>query len=85
MIVTNAQNYKVTTENGNERVVTFTETDHPTAYGNGKAVVVENHGNGERNFIDCRYISGYKFETVCENWIKDYYGENLLTFSKIEV
>lgn len=61
------QNYNVTTENGKERIITFMETYHPTYYGNGKAITVNNHGNNERYFIDCRYIKSYNFETICEN------------------
>lgn len=74
------QKYKVTTENGKERFLYFTESvQDGEHYGNGIYVSVKRE-DGEYFHIDCRYIKGYQFSTICENWIKDYYGKNLLSY-----
>ncbi|MBE5756905.1 MAG: hypothetical protein E7342_03800 [Clostridiales bacterium] len=74
--------YEVLTEKGNSYIWKFTEhlpqdKDH---YGNG--IYVSAECAGHRMSIDCRYQK-YNFETICENWIKNYYDANLLKFMKI--
>ena len=78
------QRYKVTTESGSERMLLFTEIKHADTFGSGMYIGVENFRTGEFNSIDCRYMQKYNFETICENWIKDYYGDHLVTFEKIK-
>lgn len=71
--------YLVTTEDKEQRVIKFLELDHPNHYGNGKLIYIQNLKTKDNNVIDVRYQK-YNFQTICENWIKDYYGENLLFY-----
>lgn len=76
--------YIVTTEDNALHVIEFTELNHPTPYGNGKMILIDNLKTGEANIADVRFIKRHVFQTFCENWIKNYFGENLLNYKEIE-
>lgn len=78
----NKLQYKVTCESGNSYTWNFTEhlpKENEKYYGNGIYISAE---CGHYNWIDCRYMK-YNFRTICENWLKNWYGENLLKFEQI--
>lgn len=75
--------YKVTTNNGVTRTLAFTEHHTENNYGNGNHITVVNVDADEIiAYVDMRY-QNYVFETFCENYIKNYYGTNLLTYEHI--
>lgn len=75
--------YKVTTTNGTSKILEFTEHHTDTDYGNGNYITVVNIDTDEiLAYVDMRY-QNYVFKTFCESYIKQYYGENLLTYLHI--
>lgn len=79
----NKASYKVTTTNGVTRTLKFEEHHQKDTYGNGKYISVSRVDDDEIiAYVDMRY-QNYVFETFCENYIKDYYGTNLLTYEHI--
>ena len=74
---------KVKAINGNEYTWKFTEYEKDTTdYGNGIYIGVSI--NGERSLIDARYIVEYNFVNVCETYIKNYYGKNLVSYEVVQ-
>lgn len=57
--------------------------DHPTHYGNGKAMNITRNGK-QWKLIDCRYIKGFTEEKTLSDVIKDYFGENLVSITPID-
>lgn len=83
-MVTNKSIYNVQTEDGKVRQIGFTEYYDATDYGNGKYISAVNLTENEvYAYMDMRYLK-YVFKTICENYIKQYYGDNLLKFEVVE-
>ena len=80
-MVTQEAIYKITTENGNARVWEFKEHHANDTYGNGNYISIVN-ADELIAYVDMRYIK-YHFESFCESYIKQYFGENLLCFRKV--
>lgn len=79
----NKATYKVTTTNGSSRTLEFEEHHTEDNYGNGNYISVLRVDDGEiLSYVDMRY-QNYIFETFCESYIRQYYGENLLTYEHI--
>ncbi len=74
--------YKITTENGNTYTFTFEECYHEETYGNGNYIAIY-IGKELTAYVDMRYTK-YVFETFCASYIRQYYGENLLSFERVE-
>ena len=56
----------------------FEEIQHKSEYGNGKYVIVVNLDTHELiGYIDVRYYINFNFTTFCEEYIKEYFGNNL--------
>lgn len=51
--------------------------EHPTHYGNGKAMEITRNGK-EWKLIDCRYYVGFTEEKVLREVLQDYFGKNLV-------
>ena len=67
--------YQVKTETGNTYFWQFIEQHNENDYGNGNYIsIVVN--DDLLSYVDMRYQK-YAFETFCEKYIKDYYGDNL--------
>lgn len=75
--------YKVTTNNGVERTIKFTETRNKRDYGNGVYIAVD-RGDGDISILDQRYVIGYSFQIACQDYIARYYREALTGFMKVE-
>lgn len=74
--------YEIITESGNTYRFTFQEHHHEDTYGNGNYISVI--CNKELlAYVDVRYIK-YVFNSFCESYIKQYYGENLFKYTLIE-
>lgn len=76
--------YKVTTTNGVERTIRFTETRNKKDYGNGVYIAVD-RGDGDISILDQRYVIGYNFQRACQDYISRYYGEALVGFERIGI
>ena len=72
--------YLITTENGVSRTWNFTEVHSEGDYGNGNYIVVT-RGEEVIAYLDMRYAK-YVFGTVCENYIRDYFGTNLYSYER---
>lgn len=79
-MITNEFKYKVTTEDREVITINFFEMCDSSDYGNGKTVTVECETSGYIYTLDCRYKRQYNFQTLCENWLKDFYGNKLIRF-----
>lgn len=79
-MTTKQANYLITTENGVSRTWSFTEIHHEDDYGNGNYIAVM-YGEELIAYLDMRYAK-YVFGTVCENYIRDYFGTNLLMYER---
>lgn len=67
---------KATVLNGHEYKWTFKEFKNENDYGNGIYIGID---RGEDTFsVDARYIRPYKFEEICFDVIREYYGANLV-------
>lgn len=51
--------------------------NHPTRYGNGKAMNIFRDGKIWK-YIDCRYIAGFNEKEILVNVLQDYFGKNLI-------
>lgn len=75
--------YKITTENGKTRTFVFDEHHNEGDYGNGNYISVVRVEDDELiAYIDMRYQK-YVFESFCISYIKQYFGDNLLSFERV--
>lgn len=75
--------YKITTENGKTRTFVFDELHNAFDYGNGNYISVVRVEDEELiAYIDMRYCK-YVFESFCISYIKQYFGDNLLSFERV--
>lgn len=57
--------------------------DHPTHYGNGKAINITRNGK-QWKLIDCRYIKGFTEEKTLRDIKKDYFGKDLVSIKLLD-
>ena len=73
--------FKITTKEGHIRHFSFTEHKSEGDYGNKTYISVQRQEDRENMaYLDVRYLYPYNFKTVCENYIKDYFGTRLAAF-----
>lgn len=72
--------YLITTEKMATQIWHFTEVHNEGDYGNGNYIAVT-RGDELIAYLDMRYAK-YVFGTVCENYIRDYFGTNLYSYER---
>ncbi len=75
--------YTVEAISGKTYTYKFEEGKSENDYGNGIYIGVE-RPSGDFTSLDCRYIGEYDFITICESYLKEYYGANLVSLRRVE-
>jgi hypothetical protein len=74
--------YEIKTESGHNQRWTFEELHSDDDYGNGNYISVIRNDNECIAYVDMRYCK-YVFESFCISYIKQYFGDNLLSFERV--
>lgn len=76
---------KVEANNGQESktyIYTAKELGNPSPYGGGQYVSVMTNGDIQ-TCIDCRYMKGYNLKDAAFDYLRGYYGKNLVSMEVI--
>lgn len=56
---------------------------NPEDYGNGIYMDIWRDGK-EFKYVDCRYITNFNEEEILKNVLKSYFGNNIVSITKLE-